>query len=77
MSKYTYKQYKEALREINNRKTILFNHYKDVVKGATAAYLRDLTTLSELTEMLTRESNEQREAIRQLNNEIDNLPSYN
>jgi hypothetical protein len=77
MSKYTYKQHKEALQEINNRKENLFNYYKDLVQRINNLYQSNVICLSELTEMLTRESNEQREAIAQLNNEIDNLPSYN
>ena len=77
MSKYTYKQYKEALQDINNRKEVLFNYYKDLVLRINNLYQCNLICLSELTEMLTRVSNEQRGAIRRLNNEIDNLPSYN
>ena len=77
MSKHTYKQHKEALQEINNRKENLFNYYKDLVRRINSLYQSNVICLSELTEILTRASNEQREAIRRLNNEIDNLPSYN
>ena len=74
MSKYTYKQHKEALQEINNRKELLFNHCKDAVMGATAAYLGDLTTLSELQKVINEIAESGREAMKKLNKQIDELP---
>jgi len=77
MSKYTYKQYNEALQEINNRKEILFNNCKNAVRDATVAYMRDLTTLSELQKVINEIADSGRESMKKLNKQIDNLPSYN
>ena len=77
MSKYTYKQHKEALQEINNRKEILFNNCKNAVRDATVAYMRDLTTLSELQKVINEIADSGREAMNKLNKQIDELPSYN
>jgi hypothetical protein len=77
MSKYTYKQHKEALQEINNRKEILFNNCKNAVRDATVAYMRDLTTLSELQKVINEIADSGRESMKKLNKQIDNLPSYN
>lgn len=77
MSKYTYKQHNEALQEINNRKEILFNNCKNAVRDATVAYMRDLTTLSELQKVINEIAENGRETMKKLNKQIDNLPSYN
>jgi len=77
MSKYTYKQHKEALQEINNRKEILFNNCKNAVRDATVAYMRDLTTLSELQKVINEIADSGREAMNKLNKQIDELPPYN
>ena len=77
MNKYTYKQYKEALQEINNRKEILFYNCKNAVRDATVAYMRDLTTLSELQKVINEIADSGREAMNKLNKQIDELPPYN
>lgn len=65
---------KTELEKINEEKEILWGRCKDAVRDVTAAYLRDLTTLSELQKVINTIANEGREALAKLNKRIDELP---
>lgn len=65
---------KTELEKINEEKEILWDQCKDAVRDATAAYLRDLTTLSELQKAINEIAENGREAMKKLNKRIDELP---
>lgn len=66
--------HKTELEKINEEKEILWDQCKDAVDRTTAAYLRDLVTLSELQKAINTIANEGREALAKLNKRIDELP---
>ena len=72
----TYQQHANALKEINDRKEINFQHYRMEVSRAVKMYLRDLLTLGELSQHLVTLEKEQADALDHLNQEINDLPDY-
>ena len=65
---------KTELEKINEGKKMLWDRCKDAVRDATAAYLRDLTTLSELQKVINEIAESGREAMKKLNKQINELP---
>lgn len=76
MNKYTYKQFKKDVEEINSRKDVLFSYYKELVQKVNSLYQSNILGLGEMTELLNEISREQRDAIYRLNEEIHNLPQW-
>lgn len=76
MNKYTYKQFKKDVEEINCRKDVLFSYYKELVQKVNSLYQSNILGLGEMTELLNEISREQRDAIYRLNEEIHNLPQW-
>ena len=72
----TYQQHANALKEINDRKEINFQHYRMEVSRAVNMYLRNLLTLGELSQHLVTLEKEQADALDHLNQEINDLPDY-
>ena len=72
----TYQQHANALKEINDRKEINFQHYRMEVSRAVKMYLRNLLTLGELSQHLVTLEKEQADALDHLNQEINDLPDY-
>ena len=72
----TYQQHANALKEINDRKEINFQHYRKEVSRAVKMYLRNLLTLGELSQHLVTLEKEQADALDHLNQEINDLPDY-
>lgn len=66
--------HKTELEKINEEKEILWDRCKNAVRGVTAAYLSDLTTLSELQKVINEIAENGREAMKKLNKRIDELP---
>lgn len=66
--------YKTELEKINEEKEMWRDWCKNAVRDATAAYLRDLTTLSELQKVINEIAEIGREAMKKLNKRIDELP---
>jgi hemoglobin-like flavoprotein len=66
--------HKTELEKINEEKEMLWDRCKDAVRNATTAYLRDLTTLSELQKVINEIAENGREAMKKLNKRIDELP---
>lgn len=72
----TYQQHANALKEINDRKEILAQHYRGEVIHAVKMYLQDLLTLDELSQHMGNLEKEQAAALDQLIQEINDLPDY-
>ena len=72
----TYQQHANALKEINDRKEILAQHYRGEVIHAVKMYLQNLLTLDELSQHMGTLEKEQAAALDQLNQEINDLPDY-
>lgn len=72
----TYRQHANALKEINDRKETLAQHYRGEVSHAVKMFLRDLLTLDELSQHMGTLEKEQAAALDQLNQEINALPDY-
>ena len=72
----TYQQHANALKEINDRKEILAQHYRGKVIHAVKMYLQNLLTLDELSQHMGNLEKEQAAALDQLIQEINDLPDY-